>query len=606
MGKFAHNDPPSECSSSSEGTSNSVQTLTRDFFRLATCCAIERFPFIQKWKNKQENTEIKHLLESSKNGEAFLKSSLFEHMPTTIKFYGQATSVKKPPDDQKSSLIWALNPLLPIPIRQILRQSHFSIQPMEMEEDWLGYWGKHWNNEKYKTVLMNQKVNHYPGSFHLGRKDKIWGHIKQYIRRFGPEFDLMPRTFIMLEDLQDLADYLEDDDHAVIIKPPASARGSGISIISDSDDIPDLDLTQSKFRFWIAQKYITNPLLIDGKKFDLRIYAYVPSLDPLTIYFYSDGLVRFAALPYDNDSLSNLNVHLTNYSINRFAHRDGISQDDVDKWSLQEFWEFLAENDYDPEIFKKRITEIVVKTIVCCESHIREFMERNDTDMALCHELFGFDILVDDQMDFHLLEVNISPSLQAHTQIDRKVKCPLIQDILTMCRFAFPVPAKELDDSLGHSTRHCCGNFTEACRQKMCRVIEEYKQSLEIPFDIIEESQLTGADIRCLCNFEDEYNGRGNLELVYPFKDRDLQEKYFQFIRNPTYFDMLLNNWCIYRFENQESEKEALNLLRKLCLMGNHISTNDMRLPKKFRAPYADIDQGIVSGTPRSETSISS
>lgn len=42
-------------------------------------------------------------------------------------------------------------------------------------------------------------------------------------------------------------------------------------------------------------RYIHKPYLISGSKFDLRIYVYVTSYDPLRIYIYSDGLVRFAS-----------------------------------------------------------------------------------------------------------------------------------------------------------------------------------------------------------------------------------------------------------------------------------------------------------------------
>lgn len=42
-------------------------------------------------------------------------------------------------------------------------------------------------------------------------------------------------------------------------------------------------------------RYLHKPYLIGGKKFDLRLYVYVTCYDPLRVYLFKDGLVRFAS-----------------------------------------------------------------------------------------------------------------------------------------------------------------------------------------------------------------------------------------------------------------------------------------------------------------------
>ena len=73
-----------------------------------------------------------------------------------------------------------------------------------------------------------------------------------------------------------------------------------------------------------VSRYISNPLLINGYKFDLRVYVLVTSFEPLRVYVYKEGLVRFATEPY-NETFEECRfwgpkskyAHLTNYSINK-------------------------------------------------------------------------------------------------------------------------------------------------------------------------------------------------------------------------------------------------------------------------------------------------
>ena len=137
--------------------------------------------------------------------------------------------------------------------------------------------------------------------------------------------NIIPLTFILPSDYEDLKLFVRDSHagptnqsaicptkHLWILKPPNSNGGHGIKVVDDINSIPSNEAT-------IVQKYISNPYLIHGHKFDLRLYVLITSLDPLTIYMYGDGLVRFATQPYTNslDKLQDNFIHLTNFEINK-------------------------------------------------------------------------------------------------------------------------------------------------------------------------------------------------------------------------------------------------------------------------------------------------
>lgn len=96
------------------------------------------------------------------------------------------------------------------------------------------------------------------------------------------------------------------------MKPSNSSRGRGIHLIDDINEIKSNDEPS------VVSRYVTNPLLINGHKFDLRIYVLVTSYEPLKVYVFKEGLTRFASETYSSKiNKNNKFMHLTNYSINK-------------------------------------------------------------------------------------------------------------------------------------------------------------------------------------------------------------------------------------------------------------------------------------------------
>lgn len=93
------------------------------------------------------------------------------------------------------------------------------------------------------------------------------------------------RFFILPADLEDFKlDLAQNPKTTYIRKPVASSRGRGVRVVTDAHALDAASLNDV-----ILQHYIPDPLLIGGRKFDLRVYVAVMSLDPLRVYVYKEG-----------------------------------------------------------------------------------------------------------------------------------------------------------------------------------------------------------------------------------------------------------------------------------------------------------------------------
>jgi len=152
----------------------------------------------------------------------------------------------------------------------------------------------------------------------------------------------------------------------------------------------------------------------------------VTSINPLRIYVYEEGLARFATQKYSShvDQKCNRFIHLTNYSVNKTSSNfkkgsgDTSEEEASSKWSLHTLKQKLDRVGIDSTKLFRKIDDIIVKTIISCESLFNNAVEMFVPAKENCFELFGFDILIDSALKPWLIEVNLSPSLNCDTQLD--------------------------------------------------------------------------------------------------------------------------------------------------------------------------------------------
>ena len=72
------------------------------------------------------------------------------------------------------------------------------------------------------------------------------------------------------------------------------SRGRGIHCFNNLYDIADYCLGRDVQ--FVVQKYIEHPLVIEGRKFDIRQWVLIQDFNPPKIWFYNECYLRFCAV----------------------------------------------------------------------------------------------------------------------------------------------------------------------------------------------------------------------------------------------------------------------------------------------------------------------
>ncbi|PRW57894.1 zeta- subunit of COP-I complex [Chlorella sorokiniana] len=281
---------------------------------------------------------------------------------------------------------------------------------------------------------------------------QAFGTIKEQLYYFSP------RTFLLPEMAEGFAAELAAnkgrDKQTYIIKLDNGSQGRGIKLVQTPAQAAAA-LPTFEHGNLVACQYVRNPLLINGLKFDLRLYVLVRQAGmygicwwrrccaPLRVFLCREGLVRFCTEPYSPPSPTNLDhvyAHLTNYAVNKHNAAFQFNQDAAEagagsKWTLTAFAEWMAGQGHDFEALWGQIKQLVAKTLIATQPMLQyayDSVRKPDDDGLTCFELLGFDVLIDDTLRPWLLEVNHAPSLTTDTPLDLAVKSRLIREALEL------------------------------------------------------------------------------------------------------------------------------------------------------------------------------
>ncbi|XP_041061413.1 probable tubulin polyglutamylase TTLL9 [Carcharodon carcharias] len=224
-------------------------------------------------------------------------------------------------------------------ILDVLRQRAGWVEVKD-EGEWDFYWCDiSWLRENFGYTYMDEHVRvcHFRNHYELTRKNFMVKNLKRFRKQLEREqgkleaakCDFFPKTFeLPIEYHLFVEEFKRNPGITWIMKPVARSQGKGIFLFRKLKDIMEwrkdgnrADDTKDEVAVesYVVQRYIENPYLIGGRKFDLRVYVLVTSYVPLKAWLYRDGFARFSNTRFSLTSIDDHFIHLTNVAVQKTA-----------------------------------------------------------------------------------------------------------------------------------------------------------------------------------------------------------------------------------------------------------------------------------------------
>ncbi|CAG9335444.1 unnamed protein product [Blepharisma stoltei] len=342
------------------------------------------------------------------------------------------------------------------------------------------YWYGDSDNNNIQTARLGidyacpgQIFNHIPGASAFCRKDYLQEYILDYQRRYASlglfhcfTGSLTPKSYIMnepehckafIDELERQTDKFNSKNMPIewILKSPLQHKGYGIQLIDFEKANYYINLYRGNLRkeincynvaeedkHLIAQKYISNPALIQGRKFDFRVFAIIINSDPLVaLWAPENGHTRLSDQEFDKLS-SDFTTHIT-------ANVAGANPDSLEflksyRFNLREIAYYFRDILGDHEAWLERVAfpQIKKNLIHMFRSTQQNFLIKRIGLM----EFYGVDFIMNDTLEnIYLLESNRRPDVQEKNPNLQYREDMLLEDFSTVAEYFLKTGANSIN-----------------------------------------------------------------------------------------------------------------------------------------------------------------
>ena len=275
-----------------------------------------------------------------------------------------------------------------------------------------------------KTITINdKKSNKYifgiNGCDSIVSKNQIW---ESLVKCYGREHarTLMPESYVLHDpnEMQLFRKYFNPKKQEIYILKKNVQRKEGLKLTRDFFEIMD----GAKENYRVAQKYLTDLFLINGRKVNLRVYLLIIIKDNyINFYVSKNGKCIYTNKKYNHDDFD-FESNITSYHLDMSVYKENPR----DFPDLKKYIDHATKKmGTGSELFKK-IDHLMKDISICLANSV---YQSDNIKGSVSFQLFGGDVIFTSDLHPYLLEFNKGPDMSARDEIDESMKKQVQSDI---------------------------------------------------------------------------------------------------------------------------------------------------------------------------------
>jgi hypothetical protein len=243
-------------------------------------------------------------------------------------------------------------------------------------------------------------------------KNGLWAILRNKYGRDKARY-IMPESYILhsSDEVKLLKGIFNND---IYILKKNIQRKNGLKITSDYNEI----LNGYKNGYKVAQKYITNVFLVNNRKLNIRVYMLIIHGVYKHMYIHRDCKCIYTNKEY-NDDIRDFESNITSYNMDYVIYNQN-------PYSIEELNDYInKKHNIDVDIFGK-IMKLMELVAVACKDKI---YKSSNIKYARTYQLFGADIILDDNLVPYILEINKGPDMKIRCERDKILKEKVYRDV---------------------------------------------------------------------------------------------------------------------------------------------------------------------------------